>query len=57
MKDGALKTCVGMVMIGVVYASYLIFSPDPEDGVVFGTVIALIAGLAGYQVGAKKAAA
>ena len=57
MKDGALKTCVGMVMIGVVYATYMVFSPDPEDGVVFGSVVAAMAALAGYQVGVKKAAA
>ena len=51
-----MTRCVSIAAIAVVYASYLVFSPNPEDGVVFGTVMAVIAGLAGYDLATKRAA-
>ena len=56
MKDGALVKCLGMVMIPVTYIAYLIFAPEPADGVLFGSVIALVAALAGYDYAMRKVA-
>lgn len=55
MKDGALKSCVGMVCVVAMYGIYA-FSNPGTDGVVFGTVAAIIGGLAGYGIGSSKAA-
>ena len=54
MKDGSLKACVGIGGLIAVYAIYSLNNPG-SDGVIFGTVAALVAGLAGYTVGQKQA--
>lgn len=52
MKDGALKACVGMGFIFGTYAVYMgshvCAGLPPPDGVIFGSVIAAVAALAGY---------
>jgi hypothetical protein len=53
MKDGSLKACVGIGGLVAIYAIYACSNPG-VDGVVFGSVAALVAGLAGYTVGAKQ---
>lgn len=58
MKDGAMKACVGMAFVFGTYAVYMIShvcsgQPVP-DGVLFGTVVATVTGLAGYTVGKKS---
>ena len=55
MKDGAMMKCLAMVMIPATYVAYLIFSPNPADGVLFGSVVALVAALAGYDYAMRKA--
>jgi len=55
MKDGALVKCLAMIMIPVLYIAYLALAPDPADGVLFGTVMAVIAALAGYDLATRKA--
>ncbi len=52
MKDGATKACVGIAGVVAMYGIYMGLGPG-GDGVVFGSVIAVVAGLAGYTVGAK----
>ena len=49
MKDGALKACVGIFGILGAYAIYA-FSNPGTDGALFGTVMLVIGGLAGYSV-------
>ena len=53
MKDGALKATIGM---GFVFGTYAVYMAShvcaglpPPDGVIFGSVIAVVAGLAGYS--------
>lgn len=57
MKDGAVKACVGMAFVFGTYSVYVLshalVGDPPPDGVIFGTVIAAVAGLAGYAY-AKK---
>ena len=53
MKDGALK-CVGAMMsITACYAIYA-FSNPGTDGVVFGSILAAVTGLAGYTFAKKS---
>ena len=54
MKDGSMKACVGMVCVVALYGIYSLNNPG-SDGYVFGTVAAIIGGLAGYTIAAKKA--
>ena len=54
MKDGALKACFGIGGMVAVYGIYMGLGPG-GDGAVFGVVIAVVAGLAGYTIGAKAA--
>ena len=54
MKDGAMQRCIAIAAIVSVYAIYS-FTHKEADGVVFGSIAALIAGLAGYGIAAKKA--
>jgi len=51
MKDTTLFKIVAIVCITVLEICNLIFLK--ADGALFGIVIALVAGLAGYQVGLK----
>ena len=53
MKDGALVKCAAMVAIPVTYAVYMVCTPEPQDGILFGSVMAVMAGLAGYDIGSK----
>ena len=53
MKDGALK-CVGaMASIVACYGIYACSNPG-TDGVVFGSILAAVTGLAGFAVGHSK---
>ena len=56
MKDGYLLKAVAMGAIALCYAAYLCFTPDPADGVLFGTVCGTVALLAGIDIGRKAAA-
>ena len=53
MKDGALKATVGMAFVFGTYTVYMLSNVcaglPPPDGVIFGSVIAVVAGLAGYS--------
>lgn len=42
-----------MGAISLCYAAYLCWSPNPEDGVLFGAVIGALGLLAGIDVGQK----
>ena len=56
MKDGATKSCVAMGSIIAMYAIYIFGTPNPADGVVFGSVMVAIGALAGVAVkSAQKA--
>jgi hypothetical protein len=50
MKDGALKSCVAMGSIVAMYGIYIFGTPDPADGVLFGSVMVAIGALAGVAV-------
>jgi hypothetical protein len=52
LKDAPTKACVGIGAVVALYAIYS-FSNPGGDGYLFGTVCALVAGLAGYTVAAK----
>ena len=56
MKDGALKACVGMVCVVGMYGIYMCAGPG-GDGVIFGSVMAVVGGLAGFSVGTASKAA
>jgi hypothetical protein len=53
VKDGAMKSCVAIVAIVSVYGIYS-FTHSEADGLLFGSIAALIAGLAGYTAGTFK---
>jgi len=53
VKDGALKCIGAMASIVACYGIYA-FSNPGTDGVVFGSILAAVTGLAGYTI-AKKA--
>ena len=53
MKDGAAKAVCGMACVVALYGIYA-FSNPGADGVVFGTVAAIVGGLAGYSVAIAK---
>ena len=55
MKDGATQRCIAMVCVVGTYGIYMVTTPDPADGLVFGYVLAAVAGLAGYDLAARKA--
>ena len=52
MKDGALRACVGMAFIFGTYSvfmwSHVVTDTPIPDGIIFGTVVAAVAALAGY---------
>ncbi len=50
-----MKACVGIGAVVALYAIYSLSNPG-GDGYLFGTVCALVAGLAGYTVAAAKKA-
>ena len=47
-----MKRICAMVCIVAMYGIYMFATPEPQDGVVFATVLAAVTGLAGY--GAAK---
>lgn len=53
MKDGYIAKVVAMAAISLCYAAYLCYSPDPHDGLLFGSVIGALALLAGVDIGQK----
>jgi hypothetical protein len=50
MKDGALKACVAMGSIVAMYGIYIFGTPDPADGVLFGSIMVAIGALAGVSL-------
>jgi len=54
MKDGTVKACVAAVCIVLAYAIYVFGSVAAgggmPDGVLFGTIAAVTAGILGYSV-------
>ena len=50
MKDGAMKSCVAMVCIVAMYGIYIFGTPNPVDGVLFGSVMVAIGALAGVSL-------
>ena len=59
MNGAAMKACVGMVCISVVYGSYIVSSavsgqPIP-DGIVLTGVVGAVCALAGVSVGLERA--
>jgi len=54
LKDGAFKACFGIGGVVAVYGIYMGLGPG-GDGLIVGSVIAVVAGLAGYTIGAKAA--
>ena len=49
MKDGGVKACVAIGAIVAMYGIYCLNNPG-ADGLVFGSVLAAVTGLAGYSV-------
>ena len=49
MKDGGVKACVAMASIVAMYGIYCFNNPG-ADGIIFGSVLAAVTGLAGYSV-------
>ena len=53
MKDGGVKACVGIGGIVACYAIYSFNNPG-ADGLVFGSILAAVTGLAGYTLAVVK---
>lgn len=53
MKDGYVAKIVAMGGISLCYAAYLCWSPNPQDGVLFASVIGALALLAGVDLGQR----
>jgi len=49
MKEGGIKACVGIGGIVACYGIYS-FSNPGADGLVFGSILAAVTGLAGYTI-------
>ena len=45
-----MKTCVAMLCIVAMYGIYIFGTPNPADGVLFGSVMVAIGALAGVAV-------
>ena len=50
-----IVTCTGILSIVGLYATYMICTPDPQDGTVFAGVVGAVTGLVGYMYGRTKA--
>lgn len=51
MRDGSIMRCMSMATIGVCYACYLVFTPNPADGILFAGVCTALGLLAGIDIG------
>ena len=49
-RGRCIVTVVGMLAVIAAYVSYLCLTPNPQDGVLFGSVMAVIGLLAGVNV-------
>jgi len=54
VKDGAMKSCLAMMCIVAMYGIYMFATPNPTDGVLFGSVMVAIGALAGVQLALKR---
>ena len=53
MRNGGLKACFGMASIVACYGIYSLNNPG-ADGLVFGSILAAVTGLAGYTIAVMK---
>ena len=54
MKDSTILGMAGMMSTAACYATYMICTPDPADGVVFGGVVGAICALGGVLYGFNR---
>lgn len=52
MREKALRTCVGAVLVAVCYVAYVCVTH--ADGVVFASAVGAISGLVGFAVGSSS---
>lgn len=56
MKDSTILGLGGMMTTAACYAIYMVCTPEPADGVVFGSVVGSICALGGVLYGFNRAA-
>ena len=49
-----MKSCLAMMCIVAMYGIYMFATPNPTDGVLFGSVMVAIGALAGVQIALKR---
>ena len=54
MKDSTILGLGGMISTAICYATYMICTPDPQDGFVLASVVGALCALAGVLYGFNR---